>query len=138
MLDRIYTETALHEEYQRQNPPKKVSNKMRARSERGPITRPKGIGDMLHRVFQERHGAKRSCQDCRRAIIRLNDMTADEVLVDQDNIVKDIVSRLSSEAPHLWQRIAVRIDTALHLGQTEIRVRSDLIEAVRRFLAGEA
>lgn len=135
-LDRIYTELALHEEYQRANPAPKVSDKMRARSVRGPVIRPKGIGDQLMNVFKAKRGAKTNCQDCRLAILRLNAMTADEIMDSLDEIVAEIATRAPKEAPYLWQRIAVKVDQSLHLGQTEARIREDILEAVHLYKAG--
>jgi hypothetical protein len=73
-----------------------------------------------------------TCGTCRDLITELNSMTADQVEKDIDRIVADIAARAPGQAPKLWQRIAVRIDQAIHLGMTENKIRGWVEESISK------
>jgi hypothetical protein len=92
-----------------------------------------GIGDYTHFVFNERVGMSTPCGECSRRISDLNLMTVESVLESLDKIVKDVAGRAAEKAPKWWQRIAVKADQALGLGQTEQFIRECVLEAIRRY-----
>lgn len=137
MLDRLYRELKEQEEFIASNPVKKKGEHRIARAVQSVVRKRKGIGDLLHDVFEEDFGAKRTCQDCRAAIVALNRMQPLDVLWRLREIVQDIASRTAKQAPYLWQRIAVRIDQTLHLGQTEVRIEDSIRKALLLYLSQE-
>jgi hypothetical protein len=73
-----------------------------------------GVGTTLKSIIARELPGSMACNTCREQIARLNKMTPEEVLADIDNIVSDIFSRSETEAPKLWQRMAVKLDKAAH------------------------
>jgi hypothetical protein len=81
------------------------------------------IGTRLKNIISRAEPGAMTCGSCRNMVAELNSMTVAEVRKDIDRVVADIASRAPHQAPKLWQRIAVRIDQAIHLGQTEQRIQ---------------
>jgi hypothetical protein len=72
------------------------------------------IGTALKSIIARELPGAMACNTCREQIARLNKMSPEAVLADIDSIVSDIFSRSETEAPKLWQRMAVRLDKAAH------------------------
>ena len=90
------------------------------------------IGTRLKNIISRAEPGAMTCGSCRNMVAELNSMTVAEVRKDIDRVVADIASRAPHQAPKLWQRIAVRIDQAIHLGQTEQRIRGWVTESLAR------
>lgn len=90
------------------------------------------IGTRLKNVISKAEPGIMTCGTCRDLITELNSMTADQVEKDIDRIVADIAARAPGQAPKLWQRIAVRIDQAIHLGMTENKIRGWVEESISK------
>ena len=90
------------------------------------------IGTYLEQIFLTHLGLSSPCGDCKAAIQRLNQMTADQALTAIDTIVADIVTRAGAKAPTWWQRLAVRADQVLGTGQTDRWIRERVLEAIYR------
>lgn len=76
------------------------------------------IGDRLAQIFATKWGAL-PCGDCKKAIQKLNRMTAEQVRDSRQQIIADIASRASSAMPQYWAKILTSADQFLHLGGTE-------------------
>ncbi len=88
------------------------------------------IGDRLQAIIEEELKGIIPCSLCKEKIRSLNEMTPDQVQESREEIVRDIASRAREEAPKFWQRIAVTIDQALNIGETERMIVGWLDEAV--------
>lgn len=89
------------------------------------------IGDYLATIFKEAYDVK-PCDRCIKAMQELNSMSPDEVESKRDAIIEDIASRAQTNSPSLWQKLAVAVDQAIGLGQTEKRIGIHLDEAVKK------
>jgi len=89
------------------------------------------IGERLKQIIKREIVAEIPCGECKRQIFELNQMTVDEVKKDHSNIVKKIADRAKQKSPKFWQRLAVTIDRALNIGETERRIGMWLDEAIR-------
>ncbi len=90
-----------------------------------------GIGDRLKSIIQREIGRTIPCDKCKEHVLRLNQMLPNEVREKHQDIVKQIASRAKKESPRFWQRLAVTIDQALHIGETERRIGAWIDEAIR-------
>lgn len=110
----------------------------------------KGIGSNLKEIIAREMPGVMTCGVCRDLIEELNQKTPEQVREDIDNIVSDIFSRSETQAPKLWQRLAVKLDKAAHEAlpavhlatmkmlhgepidttETEHRIRTWVLEAV--------
>lgn len=88
------------------------------------------IGDRLKVIIERDTGMRIPCDECKAHIMRLNTMTISEVRGSRDKVIKEIADRAKRKAPSLWQRMAVTIDQALHMSQTEHRVGKWVDEAL--------
>jgi len=96
------------------------------------LRRKSKIGTRLKGIIAKAEPGVMTCGTCKAMIEELDGMTVKEVRRDMDRIVSDIASRAPQQAPKLWQRIAVRVDQAIHLGRTEKKIRGWVTEAISR------
>jgi hypothetical protein len=89
------------------------------------------IGTALSEIFEGVTGRESECEECKKAILRLNGMTAEQVEADRAAIIADIKGRIPTQAPTLW-KILAKIDDALHLGQVDSRLDAWLTEAIEK------
>ncbi len=89
-----------------------------------------GIGTRLKEIIKRENPGIVTCGDCSTMAAELNQMSREEVLADIDRFVSEIAKRVAEKAPKLWQRIAVKVDQALHIGETERRIKQWVLEAI--------
>lgn len=87
------------------------------------------IGTNLRAIIARELPGVMTCETCAEMIVKLNNMTRDEVLEDIDNIVSEQASWAEKQAPKLWQRLAVKIDQVFNIGETERRIKRWILEA---------
>lgn len=88
------------------------------------------IGTRLQRIIRRETAASVPCGKCKRMIQSLNRMTVDEVRQRMDQIVEAITENAKEKAPHLWERLAVRLDELVHFGHTRRKIRGWVEEAL--------
>lgn len=76
-------------------------------------TEKSNVGSTLKKIIARELPGAMACGDCRKLVQELNQKTPAEVLTVIDDIANDVFNRSAREAPRLWQRLAVRLDTAV-------------------------
>jgi hypothetical protein len=79
------------------------------------------IGSRLEKMFADEWGAV-PCGDCKRAILKLNAMTVEQVRSLRSSVVRDISSRASKAVPQWWAKVLTSADQFLHIGGTEYMI----------------
>lgn len=87
------------------------------------------IGVAMKAIFFRELGESSPCSSCSQMVYNLNNMTAEQVQARRSEIIAEIASRAATSAPVWWQRLAVVVDRAIHLGETERRIGVWLDEA---------
>ncbi len=90
------------------------------------------IGDYLKQIIERDPvaGGAIPCGECKAHILKLNSMTIAEIEESRTETISQITERAKAKAPKFWQRIAIRIDSALNIGETERRIDKWLTEAI--------
>lgn len=88
------------------------------------------IGTVLHSIIFRETGIEIPCQECKNRITMLNQMTKKQVVEKREEIIDDIHSRSQKQAPKLWQKIAISLDSLLDLGQAKKVIASWVDEAI--------
>jgi hypothetical protein len=83
-----------------------------------PVSR---IGSRLEKMFADEWGAV-PCGDCKKAILKLNTMTVEQVRNLRSSVVHDISSRASKAVPQWWAKVLTSADQFLHIGGTEYMI----------------
>jgi hypothetical protein len=79
------------------------------------------IGSRLEKMFADEWGAV-PCGDCKRAVLKLNAMTVEQVRSLRSSVVHDISSRASKAVPQWWAKVLTSADQFLHIGGTEYMI----------------
>ncbi len=87
------------------------------------------IGTALRDIFVRVTAKEIECDECKKAILKLNAMTAEQVEYERPIIIADIAQRIPEQAPLMWKALAF-VDGVLRLGQTEAKLNAWLTEAI--------
>ena len=89
-----------------------------------------GIGDALHAIIQREEPGVQLCEKCLDMIRQLNSLRPEGVREDIKGFAEQIAKRAGTMAPHWWDRIAVRVDLAIHFGHTQRKIEGWINEAI--------
>lgn len=66
------------------------------------------VGTRLKEIIRREYG-EIACSECAEAVRKLNEMTVEQILADQENLIEGMVERAKKIAPKWWQRLGARL-----------------------------